>query len=385
MFLRFLFFLREKGIPVTLHEWLLLMKALAMNLHESSLEGFYTVSRVILVKDVEQYRKFDEAFFEFFSQENLDVAGKMLETGSAEGAPGDRHGDGGNKAQNIFKLEVPTAEGANQDGKFKAGGAGFPLPGVGNESGLYMGSASKIPFKRRYRNYSDDEILDTRRIKVALSKLRKLLPESREVVDIPKTVERTCELGGELDLVFTKELTKKVKLLLLMDSGGSMDPHYKLVSRLFSAARSLFKDMKSYTFHNCIYQDLWIDIEKDMRVETEEVLRATGKDYKLIIVGDAAMAPGELFEVGGAIDMDYHNPIPGIKWLKRLRESFPDSIWLNPLPEHLWDSIESVKIISDIFPMFPLTLQGLEDGTKKLLRGTKWIDLKRLRLQEMAR
>ena len=208
-----------------------------------------------------------------------------------------------------------------------------------------------------------------RQIKVALKRLRQFAREGPEdELDLDATIDKTCKNAGEIDLVFARERRNTVKVLLMMDSGGSMTPWASLVNRLFSAAHQMshFRDFKAYYFHNCIYQDIFTDIYTSDSEPTENLIKNLSPDYKVILVGDGYMAPSELFSVGGAIDYYYHNDKPGIVWLQRIADHFRHCVWLNPMPERAWFH-NTISQVARVFPMFPLTLDGLEDAVQKLV------------------
>jgi uncharacterized protein with von Willebrand factor type A (vWA) domain len=207
-------------------------------------------------------------------------------------------------------------------------------------------------------------------MRVALSHLRSLLPIGYgEKLDLKKTIDQTCRNAGEIELVWENREKKSSKVMLLMDVGGSMTPFAELVERLFSAAAGQINRFKHFYFHNAFYQDLWTDMERNQCVSTMEILKSEDHDYKVIIVGDAEMAPSELTWANGAIDYWYHNDTPGIIWMQRFKEKFKDAIWLNPLPKRSWDYVHSIRMVRDVFPMFELTLDGLDEGIKYLMTG----------------
>ncbi len=240
---------------------------------------------------------------------------------------------------------------------------------IGQGAGRW-GTAVKIAERRQFRNYSGDRQLDTRQLKVALSGLRSLLPVGpEEDLDIDKTVDATGDNGGELELIFEKELQNDLHVILLMDTGGSMSPYHEVMSRLFSAVKDRFKKLSAYYFHNCVYQELWENMERNKKIPTYKLLREATHKCKLILVGDAAMAPSELMEVDGRIDYWSTNRVPGIHWLLKLKKDFPSAVWFNPDEEEYWRHTYSTRLISGVFPMMPLTVKGLTDGMKMLLRG----------------
>ena len=387
VFTDFFFLLRERGIPVSIHEWLALQEALSKGLANSSLTSFYYLARAILVKSETLFDRYDRAFLEYFRGvetpeeiveeiikglekvpelclteeerrllEELDLE-EVRRRFEEQWRSGNYHGHvGGNQA-------IGTG-GTSTQGAF-----GYHPTGVRVGQGYSRHrSAIQIAEERRFRNYDSRSVLDTRAFQVALSRLRTLLPlGERDELDIDATIEATSKNAGELELVWRRSLKEAVKLILLMDAGGSMEPFVELVNRLFSAASAQFRDLQAFYFHNCIYQDLWRDMERQEVLPTEEFLRTFDSHYKLIIVGDASMAPSELLEVNGAIDYWYYNDTPGIVWLRRIREHFPYSIWLNPIRSSGWSYVRSIGMIKEIFPMYELTLEGLEEGVKYLL------------------
>ncbi len=389
MFINFFFNLKAQGVPVSIHEWIALHEALALNLNETSLTRFYYMARAILVKNEVFYDRYDIAFLDTFK--DIETTDELLEQ-ILEGLKKVKefHLTEEEKRQ-IEKLNLDEVlrnfEEQLRQGHYKNHVGGNKAIGTGgrstqgawgyNPAGIRIGqgvsrhkSAVQIAEKREFKNYSNQVVLDTRQMRVALSHLRSLLPIGpEEKLDVEKTVDATSRNAGELELIWKKKEKKASKLILLMDVGGSMTPYARLVERLFSAASSQISKLKYYYFHNCVYQDLWKDIERSESISTADFLKNADKDYKLIIVGDAEMAPSELTWVNGAIDYWYHNDIPGIVWLQRLRETFKDSIWLNPIPKRSWDYIQTTRMIKNIFPMFELTLEGLDEGIKHLISG----------------
>ena len=233
-----------------------------------------------------------------------------------------------------------------------------------------MRSAIQIAEKRTFRNYRDDVTLDTRSIKTVLSYIRQVVREGpRDMLDVEGTIDATCRNAGELEFIWERARKKRIKLMLLMDAGGTMNPYSELVSRLFSAAKDIVKDLRYYYFHNCIYQELYTDIEQMSAVSTRKVLDQTSRNYKVILVGDAYMAPSELLSRNGAIDYWYRNDRPGIEWLTDVRKRFRKVIWLNPEPAEWWASVPSTRMIQRIFPMYELTLEGMRSGARALIKA----------------
>ena len=386
MFEGFFYELKHRGVPVSLTEWMCLHQALEKDLPKSSLTGFYYLARAILVKNETYFDRYDQAFQNYFK--GIDTPDEMLQQimeGLEKVDP--------LELDELAKAAIPELSLAQvmenfkkqfEEGHFKGHKGGNQAIGTGGTStqgafgynpagirisqgGSRHGRAIKIAEKRLFRNYSPDQVLDTRQLRVALSKLRTLLPRGPEdELDLDRTIDKTCRNAGDLELVWQRQRKNTIKLLLLMDSGGSMAPYARLVSLLFSAAKSQFRDMKHYYFHNCVYQDLWKDIQSDESVPTEEVLRTLSDDYKVVIVGDATMAPSELLDRNGCISWFYQNDEPGVWWLHKISQKFPASIWINPEPERFWVSI-TARIIRRIFPMFHLSLEGLDDAIPTLL------------------
>ena len=388
MFIRFFFSLKAHGVPVSLHEWLTLHRALSLNLNDCSLTRFYYVARSILVKNEIHFDRYDMAFLDTFK--DIETTDEMLEK-ILEGLKKVKE----LKLTEEEKLQIQQLdldqvlknfEEQLRQGHFKEHVGGNKAIGTGgrstqgawgyNPAGIRIGqgesrhkSAIQIAEKRTFKNYSNNITLDTRQMKVALSHLRSLLPIApEEKLDLDNTIDATCKNAGELEFVWQNKEKKASKVILLMDTGGSMTPYSTLVELLFSAASSQISKFKHYYFHNCLYQDLWTDIERSESISTMDFLRNEEDDYKLILVGDAEMAPSELTWRNGAIDYWYHNNTPGIVWLQRVRDKFKNSIWLNPLPKRSWDYVHTIRLVREIFPMFELTIEGLDEGIGHLMK-----------------
>ena len=387
VFLKFFYTLRQVGVPVSPTEWMTLMEALYKGHARSSLTTFYYLARAILVKSEAYYDQFDQAFAYVFKDAQMpaDIREEILEWLAnplnrleldEETLRQMREMDLEELMRELERRLKEQTE-AHHGGSYWIGTGGtspFGHSGA-HPSGIRIGGpggggrAVQIAAARRFRNYRTDITLDVRQIKVALKKLRQFAREGPEdELDLEATIDKTCREGGEIELVFTRSRRNTVRLLLLMDAGGSMVPYARLVDRLFSAAHQMthFRDLKAYYFHNCIYQDLYEDIARSEAVPTATVLNNLAGDYKVIIVGDACMAPSELFSPGGAIDYYYYNEIPGIEWLKRIADHFRYCVWLNPMPRRGWIH-PTISAIAKIFPMFPLTIEGLEDAVKALM------------------
>jgi len=278
----------------------------------------------------------------------------------------------------LFEERLRQQKERHDGGNHWIGSGGTSPFGVGGQhpTGISLGdhdrnhSAIQVAMRREFQNYRSDITLDIRQIQLALKKLRYLKRTGlEEELDIEETVDKTCKNAGELEIVMVPPRKNRAKVLLLMDSGGSMDPYYILVNRIFSAANQLktFKDFKYLYFHNCIYDTLFKNMAFRESVTTLEILRTYDKDYKVVIVGDASMAHSELFSIGGSIDYYNYNPTPGIVWLKRLRNHFEKAVWVNPVAPSYWYDNSTIDYISKIFPMFHLSLDGLDAAVRKLL------------------
>ena len=393
VFINFFLSLRAKGVPVTLHEWITLHRALALNVCDCSLSRFYHVARSILVKSEIYFDRYDLAFLDTFSgiettDELLDrVLACLRQTRDLQLTDEEKKELAELDLDEVLKnferqlLEQRNDKDYSSDngGNRAIGTSGTSTQGAWgyNPAGIRIGQgisrnrrAVQVAERRSFKNYASDRTLDTRQLKVALSHLRALLPAGQgDMLDVKATIAATCKNAGELELVWQDKVKKGSKVLLFMDVGGSMTPYSEMVEQLFSAAAAQISRFRHFYFHNCIYQDLRNDMEGGSTIPTLDFLKAAESDYKVIIVGDAEMSPSELTWVNGAVDYWYHNDTPGIVWLERLRAAFPDIIWLNPLRRGRWDGVKSVRMVRDIFPMFELTLEGLDVAVKFLMQG----------------
>ena len=356
------------------------------------MDHFYLLARTILVKDERNLDKFDRAFsatFEGLEQistnemlERTDLPEdwlrKLAEKTLSEADKAEIEALGGfDKLMETLRKRLNEQKGRHQGGNKWVGTAGTsPFGAHGyNPEGVRIGQsesrhqrAIKVWDKRNFKNLDGDVELGTRNIKVALKRLRKWARDgAQEELDLDNTIQKTAE-NGYLDVQTRPERRNAVKVLLFLDVGGSMDPHIKLVEELFSAARSEFKDMRSYYFHNCLYDGVWSDNARrwDAQIPTDEILRTYGPDYKCIFVGDASMSPYEIAYAGGA--NEHWNPIAGQVWLRRAQVQWANSIWLNPIPEKYWPYTQSIGMIQDLFEnrMVPMTLGGISKGMKLL-------------------
>jgi len=387
MFTGFFYTLRQHKVPISITEWMTLLEAMYRGCI-TNLDEFYFLARAILVKSEGHYDHYDLAFQEYFKgvvSQSADISDQIKEWLKDSLAlkkifeENPELFDKMTLEEVLKELEKRLAEQTEQHdggshwigrgGTSPFGHSGYHPAGIriGGESGGRH--AIKIAQERRFRNYASDLTLDTRQMKLALKRLRQLTRTGPEdELDLDKTIHATAKNVGDLELIWRRARKNTVKLLLLMDVGGSMEPYALLCSRLFSAAHSSthFKDFRYYFFHNCIYEDLFADIERSEKISTEHILHTLEPDYKVILIGDARMGSWELVEPYGAIDYYHRNPTPGIVWLKRFAEHFTRSVWLNPDDTRYWIH-PTVKAISRLFPMFPLTIEGLELAVKKLI------------------
>lgn len=400
MFIAFFYYLRARGLPVSTTEFLTLLDALQAGLARNSLGHFYQVGRSILVKRPEHYDIWDQAFAEYFKGAEVDPALlKSFEDALSAGVhdellqwlqdprrapeltPAERarlKSLGLDALREEFEKRLREQD-ARHDGGSRwigtggtspFGHSGAPTPGVrvGGTGGNR--SAVQVASERRYQNLRKDLILDVRDIGMALRRLRQLTRDGAQaVLDLEQTIDKTAQNAGDIELVFRPPRENNVKLLLLCDVGGSMDPYSRLTSRLFSAAHqaSHFKRFKSFYFHNCFYETLYSDMERRDGEPTEQVFRNLDASWRCIVVGDAAMAPSELTQPGGSVDYWHYNERPGLEYLKLLRETIPRTVWLNPDPPRWWGSW-TTRVIGELFAMHPFTMQGLEDAVDALRR-----------------
>jgi hypothetical protein len=385
MFIDFFCTLKKRKVPVSITEWMALMEALSSGLI-SNLDDFYYLARAILVKSEAYYDQYDVAFQEYFKgiEAPADISDKILEwlkdpinrmtLTDEEKALFDMM----DFDELLREFEKRLAEQTEQHdgGNYWIGRGGkSPFGHSGSHpAGIRVGGESRgrgaiqIAQERRFRNYRSDLTLDVRQVKMALRRLRELSrigPEDE--LDLEETIDATAKNAGDVELRWTRSRRNTVKLLLLMDVGGSMVPHAEVCSQLFSAAHSEshFKDFQYFYFHNCVYENLYQNMERQAEISTEHLLRTLEPEYKVILVGDAMMAVPELTERNGAIYYYQRNETPGILWLKRIAEHFTHCAWLNPEGSY-YDNHPTVLMIKKLFPMFPLTLDGLGEAVRKL-------------------
>jgi len=393
MFLPFFDSLRKGGVPVSLREFLTFLEAMDAGIATYDIDAFYFLARTCMVKDERNIDKFDRAFAAAFEGlegisndavlEAVDIPQEWLEKMAEKHLTPEEKAEidalgGFDKLMETLKKRLEEQKGRHQGGSKWVGTAGTsPFGAYGyNPEGVRIGQdgprhqrAVKVWDKREFRNLDDTVELGTRNIKVALKRLRSWARDgAAEELDLNGTIRATAE-HGYLDVKTRPERRNAVKVLLFLDVGGSMDPHIKLVEELFSAAKTEFKHLEHFYFHNCLYEGVWRDNRRrwDAQIPTWDVLRTYGSDYKCIFVGDASMSPYEVAYVGGA--NEHWNTESGQTWLERARDQWPNHIWLNPLDERYWKFTQSVQMIDGIFGdrrMVPMTLDGITRGMKLL-------------------
>lgn len=390
MLVRFFLLLRSAGVPVSITELMSLLEALQRGLGASSAERFYHLARTCLVKDERYYDRFDRAFAAHFKgAENLfetlsrdlpaDWLQKLLskDLSDAEKAQIDALG-GWEQLMETLRKRLEEQKERHQGGNEWIGTAGTsPFGAYGyNPEGVRIGqtgsrnrSAVKVWDKREFSNFDDAVELGTRNMKLALRRLRRFARRGAPTeLALADTIDATARSGGWLDIKMVPERHNVVKVLLLLDVGGSMDEHVRTCEELFSAARSEFKHLEHFYFHNCPYEALWRDNRRRLRehIDTLEVMRTYGSDYKLIFVGDATMSPYEISTPGGSVE--HWNPEAGDVWLSRLTRAYPQFAWINPRPPSHWRHSASIGLIRELLEdrMYPLTLAGLDNAIDAL-------------------
>jgi hypothetical protein len=391
MLVNFFHGLRDAGIPVTTRELLDLLEGLRQHLVMGSVDDFYLFSRACLVKDEKYYDRFDRAFGAHFRDlESLDdviealipddwLRAEFMKNLSEEDKARIESLGGLEKLIEEFKKRLDEQkerhEGGNKwigtGGTSPFGQRGYHPEGirVGPEGGNRK--AVKVWDRRDFRNLDDSVELGTRNIKVALRRLRKFARTgSADELDLDDTIRSTARNAGLLDIRMVPERHNAVKVLLFFDVGGSMDPHVRVCEELFSAARTEFKHMENFYFHNFLYESVWRNNLRrhNERTSLMDILHKYGHDYRVIIVGDAAMSPYEILQPGGSVE--HWNDEAGDVWLRRLRATYEKAVWINPVPEDEWEFTQSISITHQLMEgqMYPLTLRGLEDAMTFLSR-----------------
>jgi uncharacterized protein len=391
MFVAFFHELKSAGVPVTLREYLTLMEAMECDLASRRVEDFYYLSRATLIKDERNLDKFDRAFARVF--EGLELMAdavaveipaewlkKLTEKYLTEEEKQKVEAMGGlDKLLETLRRRLAEQQRRHQGGSKWIGTAGTsPFGAHGyNPEGVRIGQdknrhfrAVKVWDRREFKDLDDSVELGTRNIKLALRRLRKFARTGApEELDLDGTIRETAH-RGYLDIKLRPERHNAVKVLIFLDVGGSMDWHVKAIEELFSAARSEFKHMDYFYFHNCLYERVWKNNRRrhEDTTPTWEVLHTYPHDYKLILVGDASMSPYEITTAGGSVE--HFNEEAGAVWLERTTRTYPACVWLNPVPEHQWDYTYSIRMIRQLMGarMYPLTLDGLDRAMRELVR-----------------
>ncbi|SFA76621.1 hypothetical protein SAMN04515620_102225 [Collimonas sp. OK607] len=387
MLIDFFFTLKDAKIPVSIKEFLILLEALQRNVITPTLDNFYYLARTTLVKDEAHFDKFDQAFGRYFKgiqtvfEKNAEIPLEWLmqrikrELTPEQQAQLEKFGYDKlmDRLQELLKEQKERHEGGS---KWIGTGGTSPFGHGGtNPEGIRIGgsggnrTAVKVWDARAYRDYDDDLELGTRNIKIALRRLRKFAREGlAEELALDDTIRATANNAGYLDIKMRPERKNNIKVLMLLDVGGTMDDHIARTEELFSAAKTEFKNMEFFYFHNCVYDYVWKNNQRRHaeRFPTWDILRKYTPDTKLIFVGDATMSPYEILQPGGSVE--YKNEEAGAEWLQRFTKAFPKFIWLNPEPEGLWQYRQSVEVIRQLMSnrMFPVTMDGLERGMRLL-------------------
>lgn len=390
MLLDFFYHLKNNKLPVSIREHLTLLEALDKEVIAYSVEDFYFLSRAIFVKHEQNLDLFDKLFGQFFGDaENIPVEkilasidenwlkSNLLRELSEEEKEAINAMGGLDELLNRFRELLGEQKEKHEGGsKWIGAGGTSPFGNSGfNPAGIRIGekgggkSAVKVWDKREFKNYDNDLELNTRNTKMALKRLRILTREGVEdELNLDETIDKTCQNAGLLDIKMQASKQNRVKILLLLDVGGSMDEYIEECSTLFSSAKHQFKHLEHYYFHNCVYETLWRDNSRryEDRVSTWDVLNKYNKDYKVIFVGDASMSPWEISEPRGSVE--HYNEESGLTWLTRFKEKFPNIVWLNPINDGYWQYTHSIKLIREWSDerMFPLTINGIEKAMKCL-------------------
>ena len=391
MLIKFFYTLRAAKLPVSVREFLSLLEGLEKGVIGSegaaTIDDFYFLARTTLIKDETQFDKFDRAFAAYFkgvellsdfSQEvPLEWLRQHLQLELSDEQKAAIEKMGWNELMETLKKRFEEQKERHEGGnKWIGTGGTSPFGNSGyNPQGIRIGGASKnksavkVWEQRAYKDYDDQLELGTRNIKVALRRLRRFAREGSELeLDLGDTISKTAANAGMLDIRMVPERHNKARVLLLMDVGGTMDEHVHRVEELFSAAKTEFKHLEFFYFHNCVYDFVWKNNRRRFaeKTPTWDLIRKYNRDYKLIFVGDATMSPYEILQPGGSVE--YNNEEPGAEWLQRLTHAFPKYAWINPEPQGVWQYRQSVSLIQNLMQqrMFPLSLQGLE-GAMRLL------------------
>ena len=391
MFLDLFYGLRKEGVPVSLQEWQGFLVAMEKGLHSSSLERFYHLGRTCLIKTETQFDAYDRVFLKVFRGiegkldgitdevlQWLEEAKDLPELTPEQLAELEKLSSDELMKKFLERLEEQTEQ---HDGGNKWVGTGGRSPfghGGTHPTGVRVGgpgksrSAMKVAEERRFSEYRTDRTIDIRQLRMALRRLRQLTrrgPESELALD--ETIDETCKNAGEIELVFRAPRKNDIRLLLLMDVGGTMDPFFEPVSQLLTALHEErgLREFQSYYFHNCVYDEVYngARMTRDQAVPTADIFRRMDDRWKVMIVGDAGMHPAELFEPNGSIDPWRGSATPGIEWLQRIESHFSRSVWINPEESRFWDNYHTTRTVRKIFPMFHLSIDGMGEAVQSLV------------------
>lgn len=382
---------RAAGVPATPRELLDLIRGLQADLAFAEIDDFYLLARTCLVKDEKYYDRFDLAFSSYFK--GIGSLDELLEKVipdewlrqtfekflSEEDRKKIKSLGSLEKLIEEFKKRLEEQKERHAGGSKWIGTGGTSPFGHGgyHPEGIRVGgesknrSAAKVWEKREFRNFDDSLSLGNRNIQVALKRLRQFARTgAAEELDLDSTIKATARNAGYLDLKMVREKHNSVKVLLLLDVGGSMDDHIEMVEELFTACRTEFKHLEHYYFHNCLYESVWKDNNRrfNERIPTMDLIHKYGPDYKVIFVGDASMSPYEIAVAGGSVE--HFNQEPGQVWLKRVTNNWNKTVWLNPVPEKYWGYTQSISMINQLMEkrMYPLTIEGLDAAMKELVK-----------------
>lgn len=386
--------LRRAGLPVSIGEWLTLMQGMQAGIGTMNIDRFYSFARLSLIKNEAHYDRFDQVFSQYWSgqeqqfEQLLDSLKSPIpeewlrqmnldQLTEAQRAEVEALGGWDALMETLAKRLQEQNEEHHGGSRWIGTGGTSPFGQGGyNPEGIRIGNTAprqgrgvKVWEQRRYQDLDGDREIDTRNFKMALRKLRRLARDGRaERLDLDKTIRATANNAGLLDIHMRAERRNAIKVLLLIDIGGSMDYHAQLSETLFSAARSEFKRLDTYWFHNFVYERVWQENARRHTVQTStlELMRTFGRDHRLIIVGDATMSPYEIMVPGGSVE--HWNEEPGALWLKRLQQAFPHCVWLNPEDPQWWHATPSVQLTRELMAerMFPMTVDGLQDAINAL-------------------
>ncbi len=384
--------LRKAKVPVSLKEYLALMEAMDAKIGAYNVDNFYYLSRAVLVKDERNLDKFDRVFGHVFkglesSVDEIEVEipeawlEKLMDRYLTAEEKAEVEALGGwEKLMETLRERLAEQDDRHQGGSKWIGTSGTsPFGAYGyNPEGVRIGQngnanfrAVKVWDRREFKNLDDSIVIGTRNIKMALRKIRQFARDGADLeLDLPDTVRSTADNGGYLDIKMVPERHNAVKVLLLLDIGGSMTVHTRTCEELFSAAHTEFKHLEYFYFHNCPYEEVWRENRRRRSgtLDTTDLLNTYGSDYKLILVGDATMSPYEITVPGGSVE--HWNAEAGAVWMQRLLDTYPHAVWLNPTDERYWQATPSIQVVRQLMAdrMYPLTLDGLERATRELRR-----------------